>query len=82
MAQPENNGLFEVNSNRKVVERGFFCMMLVDFLNEEATMGTEEYASLWDERFDQAKAGACAYRERCPIYSKTVKNKPIQLKLF
>lgn len=82
MAQPESNGLFEVNSNRKAVERGFFCMMLVDFLNEEATMGTEEYANLWEERFDQAKAGACAYREKCPIYSKTVKNKPIQLKLF
>ncbi len=82
MAQPESNGLFEVNSNRKVVEMGFFCMMLVDFLNEEATMGTEEYANLWEERFDQAKAGACAYREKCPIYSKTIKNKPIQLKLF
>lgn len=82
MAQPESNGLFEVNSNREVVERGFFCMMLIDFLNEEVSMGTEEYANLWKERFDQAKAGGCAYREKCPIYSKTVKNKPIQLKLF
>lgn len=82
MAQPESNGLFEVNSSRKVVERGFFCMKLVDFLNDEATMGTEEYADLWEERFDQAKAGVCAYRDKCPIYSKTVKNKPVQLKLF
>ncbi|MBO4965937.1 MAG: hypothetical protein J6C81_06700 [Muribaculaceae bacterium] len=57
-------------------------MKLVDFLNGEAKMGTEEYAKLWEERFDQAKAGVCAYREKCPIYSKTVKNKPIQLKLF
>lgn len=82
MSQPESNGLFEVNSSRKVVERGFFCMKLVDFLNDEATVGTEEYADLWEERFDQAKAGVCAYREKCPIYSKTVKDKPIQLKLF
>ena len=82
MAQPKSNGLFEVNSNSKVLERGFFCMKLVDFLNGEAIMGTEEYANLWEERFDQAKAGVCAYREKCPIYSKTVKNKPIQLKLF
>lgn len=82
MAQPESNGLFDVNSNRRAIERGFFCMVLVDFLNEEATMGTDEYADLWEERFDQAKAGVCAYRGKCPIYSKTAKNKPIQLKLF
>lgn len=79
--KPKGNGLVEL-AGEKTVERGFFCMKLVSFLNEEAEMGTEKYAQLWRQRFDEAKAGQCAYSEKCPIYAKTIKKRGHQLNLF
>ncbi len=78
--KPQNIGLVSLH-DEKEDRSGFFCMKLVEFLNEEAEMGTERYADLWEQRFDQAKAGTCAYRERCPIYARTPK-RPRQLSLF
>ena len=65
----------------KTKERGFFCMKLLAFLNTEAEPGTEAYAELWEQRFNEAKLGACAYRGKCPIYARTAK-KGIQQNLF
>lgn len=71
MSRPQGTGIIELHDdNRK--ESGFFCMKLVGYLNEEAEMGTEAYAALWEERFSQAKARECAYRDQCPIYKKTI----------
>lgn len=69
----------------KESNRGFFCIKLVSFLNDEAEPGTELYAELWPECFNQAKAGGCAYRDKCPIYAKTIQThrpRPVQPSLF
>lgn len=79
--KPKGNGLVEIAGER-TVEHGFFCIKLVKFLNEEAEMGTEQYAQLWEQRFDEAKSGQCAYSEKCPIYARTIKKNGLQLKLF
>ena len=74
MGTPKGNGLVEIRGE-KTFERGFFCRKLVSFLNEEAEPGTERYAELWRQRFDEAKLGQCAYRDRCPIHEKTINSK-------
>lgn len=79
--KPQNNGLVELHDTREK-DSGFFCMKLVDYLNEEAEMGTAAYEVLWHDRFRQAKAGECAYREKCPIYARSTAGKPKQLTLF
>lgn len=56
--RPRGNGLTTLH-DEKQEERGFFCIKLVQFLNTEAEMGTEEYKRLWDERFSAAKSGSC-----------------------
>ena len=68
------NGLVEIYGE-KTKERGFFCMKLLAFLNTEAEPGTEAYAELWEQRFNEAKLGACAYRGKCPIYARREYNK-------
>ena len=77
--RPKGNGLIPLH-DEKQEERGFFCM--VQCLNTEAEMGTDECKRLWDERFSAAKNGCCFYKDRCPIYERTVKNRPVQLNLF
>ncbi len=77
--RPQGNGLVEI-AGTKTIERGWFCMRLVEFINEEAEMGTQEYGEIWNKRFAQGKAGQCAYRDKCPIYAKTPK-RPKQLKI-
>lgn len=79
--KPKGNGLIALH-DEKQEERGFFCMKLVEFLNSEAEMGTDEYRRLWEERFTAGKNGNCAYKDRCPIYERTVKNRHVQLNLF
>lgn len=56
--RPKGNGLIPLH-DEKQEGRGFFCIKLVQFLNTEAEMGTEEYKRLWDERFSAAKSGSC-----------------------
>lgn len=79
--KPKGNGLISLHDD-KTQERGFFCMKLVEFLNSEAETGTDEYRELWEERFTAAKVGNCSYKDRCPIYERTVKNRPVQMNLF
>ena len=83
MGRPVGNGLVElVDSKSK--ESGFFCMQLVSYINEEEKMGNPEYVDVWEIRFSQAKAGQCAYRDKCPIYARTLakrEKKPVQLTL-
>jgi hypothetical protein len=77
----QSNGLVEFHDGKNKKERGFFCMKLVGFINKEAELGTEEYALLWRDRFNMAKAGRCHYRLNCSIYERTKKT-PMQLELF
>ena len=82
MARPNSNGIVALHDDKES-DSGFFCMKLVDYLNEEAQMGTEFYEVLWHERFAQAKAGECAYRDKCPIYAKSnlkLSSKTVRLK--
>ena len=55
--KPRGNGLVELRDDN-TKERGFFCIQLVKFLNEQAELGTPEYAKLWEEGFSAAKAVA------------------------
>ena len=82
MARPNSNGIDALHDDKES-NSGFFCMKLVGYLNEEAEMGTEFYEVLWHERFAQAKAGECAYRDKCPIYAKSnlkLSSKTVRLK--
>lgn len=79
--RPQGTGIIELHDTKQN-ERGFFCMKLVGYLNEEAEMGTAAYEVLWEDRFRQAKAGECAYRGKCPIYARSTAGKPKQLTLF
>lgn len=79
MGRPVGNGLIEI-VDEKSKERGFFCMKLVDYIIEEE----EELIDieLWEKRFSEAKAGQCAYGEKCPIYARTITKRgkqPVQL---
>ena len=71
MSNPKGNGIVEI-IDEKSNEKGFFCIKLVQFINQEAEPGTKEYATLWAQRFDEAKTGRCKYKNRCPIYKKTI----------
>lgn len=75
MGRPQTNGLIEL-IDAKSHDSGFFCMQLVSYLNQECQMGTYEYADLWDLRFSQAKNHQCAYRNKCPIFAKTIAKQP------
>ena len=80
--KPKENGLVEL-IDEKPKDTGFFCMRLVAFLNEEVKSGTEEYGVLWEQRFTEAKQGDCAYKMKCGIYKRTMKEKKcVQLELF
>lgn len=70
MGKYNGNGIVSLHDDKES-NHGFFCMKLVSYLNEEAEMGTEFYEVLWHKRFEQAKAGECAYRDKCPIYART-----------
>lgn len=71
--RPKGNGIVPLHDD-KTKERGFFCMKLVSFILEENAD--------WEERFTAAKNGNCAYKNRCPIYERTVKKRGVQMKLF
>lgn len=81
MSRPQSNGLVELH-DRKLDSRAFMCFDLLDFLhNDETTKGWEA----WNEKFTQAKAGNCPYRNRCKRYARTIAKRdkqPYQLELF
>ena len=66
-----SNGLFQSITDKPAKEQGFFCMQLVTYINAEAET-FEMRSRIWNERFDQAKAGVCHYREQCPIHARTI----------
>lgn len=73
MKKPVSNGLFEVAGSKQPKEQGFFCPKLMSFINEEnIPSGTPEYGNLWNERFAKAKEDNCHYKDRCPVYEKTM----------
>lgn len=80
----KSNGLFQSITDKPVRKRGIFCMQLVTYINAEAET-FEMRSQIWDERLAQAKAGACHYREQCPIYARTIakqKKKDDQLNFY
>lgn len=81
MSRPQSNGLVEL-VDEKSNDRGFFCMDLVGFMfGDETTKGWE----VWHEKFTQAKAGNCPYRDKCKRYARTIAKRdkqPYQLELF
>lgn len=81
MSRPQSNGLVEL-VDEKIDGKGFHCMDLVGFMfADETTKGWE----VWHEKFTQAKAGNCPYRDKCKRYVRTIAKRdkqPYQLELF
>jgi len=72
MGRPTGNGLIEL-VDEKSQDRGFFCMKLAGYIMQERKEQlTLDPADLWELRFSEAKTGACAYRDICPIYARTI----------
>lgn len=81
MGRPIGNGLVEITGENRQMDSGWFCMDLVRFLTDEEDKSGE----FWHDRWVQAKAGNCAYKDKCPRYARTIKkhgNKPVQLSIF
>lgn len=80
--KPIGNGIVEFVDDKPDKNSGFFCMDLVLHMwNDEEVVGYDA----WHERFNQAKAGQCPYRDRCPRHERTMKKigkQPVQLNLF
>lgn len=70
MARPNGNGIVSLHDDKES-NRGFFCMKLAKHISDEIPIGDNLYRSLWRIRFAQAKAGKCAYHEKCPNYAKS-----------
>lgn len=70
MARPNGYGIVSLHDDREP-NQGFFCMKLVAFLGNEIPIGDNLYHSLWHIRFAQARAGKCAYRDKCSTYAKS-----------
>lgn len=71
MSRPQGNGLVELVDD-KTNDMGFFCRDLVVFMYGDETTATWEG---WHEKFMQAKAGNCPYRDRCPRHARTVEKR-------
>lgn len=72
--RPQGNGLVEIRGEKTSVDRGFCCYQLGQFMIEEGwDMSRSEYNQFRQERMREAKAGQCAYRDRCPKYKETIK---------
>jgi len=83
MAVPVGNGLVEI-TGEKSHDKGFFCIKLCGHITEEMRRVGDTSFDLWHHRFEEAKAGNCAYKSICPNYAKTVAKlgrKPVQLYL-
>ena len=79
MSRPQSNGLVELH-DAKLDSTAFMCFDLLDFLQNDETAKDWEG---WHDKFMQAKAGNCPYRDRCPRYASTVaKRNKMQPTLF
>lgn len=71
MGRPQSNGLVELHDAKTDAKR-FWCMDLIRFLsNDETTKGLENW-DVWHEKFTQAEAGICPYRDKCARYARTM----------
>ncbi|MFG6409893.1 hypothetical protein [Bacteroides acidifaciens] len=75
---PDGNGIVEIAVNKQVKERGFNCMQLIRFLTDKDVKDWNK----WHEAHILAANGQCEFAAVCPVYARTTKNRPIQLKLF
>lgn len=83
MSRPQSNGLVEF-VDKKSSDKGFFCIKLAAFITKEMKESGDTSFDFWHQRFKEAESGACAYKDRCPNYAKTIAKhgrKPIQLSL-
>lgn len=83
MGTPKSNGIVEL-VDEKSSDRGFFCIKLVGYITEEMNRISDSSFDFWHQRFMEAKGGACAYRNICPNYARTVamrRKEPVQLSL-
>lgn len=81
MGTPKGNGLVEITGENSQQDKGWFCMDLVRFLTDEENSDSD----FWHQRFVEAKAGNCAYKDKCPRYARTAEKHgehPVQLNLF
>ena len=82
MSRPQNNGLVEFIDDKPVMDGSWNCMDLIGFMFDDET--TKDW-EVYHEKFTQAKAGNCPYRNKCRRYARTMakrNNEPIQLTLF
>lgn len=80
----QGNGLVELIDDKPGRKGEFFCMDLVIYLSDEIDECGDTSWEFWHKRFMQAKAGQCAYREKCRRYKRTVAKigkRPLQLEL-
>ena len=83
MSVPIGTGLVEI-TGEKSSDKGFFCIKLAAFITKEMKESGDTSFDFWHQRFKEAESGACAYKDRCPNYAKTIAKhgrKPIQLSL-
>lgn len=81
MGVPVWNGLVEI-TGEKSNDKGFFCIKLAGFIAKEMKSSGDTSFGLWHQRFEEARAGFCAYKDSCPNYVRTVEihgKKPVQL---
>ena len=70
--RPQSNGLVEITGEKRLKERGFNCMQLIKFLSDEIANGGDNSWEYWHNRHIEASEGNCFYKDRCPIYKRTI----------
>lgn len=83
MSTPVGTGLIEI-TGEKTNDKGFFCIKLAGFITKEMKSSGDTSFDFWHQRFEEAKAGLCAYKRCCPNYASTIArhgHKPVQLML-
>ena len=82
MGRPRGNGLVELVDERPKSGSGaWHCMDFWLFAYDEEDKSLEAA----HDRLQQAKAGNCPYRDRCPRYARTIEKlgrQPRQLTIF
>lgn len=70
--RPQSNGLVEITGEKQPKESGFFCLQLITFLTDEINHGGDNSWEYWHNRHIEASEGNCFYKDRCPIYKRTI----------
>lgn len=72
MGRPKGNGIVELVDEGQGKELGFFCMDLVKFLSDEIDERGDTSWEFWHGRFEEARLGKCAFRDKCERYARTM----------